>query len=187
MPWHCFFRDPAGARTQDPNIKSVVLYLLSYRVIAFFAAAKVRLFSLSGTFCAKNFSFVQQTLALTNDNYLIVSAIHDGTLLVLARTTIDDDVHQILVTVVDFLRVGEEGVDFVFLIGQRSGHDRRAELPDDVGDDRLVGDADTNGFLLALEDARDVVVGLQDEGERPWQVALHHLEDVVVDRPCELA
>jgi len=22
--------DPAGARTQDPNIKSVVLYLLSY-------------------------------------------------------------------------------------------------------------------------------------------------------------
>ena len=23
------FRDPAGARTQDPNIKSVVLYLLS--------------------------------------------------------------------------------------------------------------------------------------------------------------
>ena len=27
------FGDPAGARTQDPNIKSVVLYLLSYRVI----------------------------------------------------------------------------------------------------------------------------------------------------------
>ena len=26
------FGDPAGARTQDPNIKSVVLYLLSYRV-----------------------------------------------------------------------------------------------------------------------------------------------------------
>ena len=25
-----FFREPAGARTQDPNIKSVVLYLLSY-------------------------------------------------------------------------------------------------------------------------------------------------------------
>ena len=25
-----FFGDPAGARTQDPNIKSVVLYLLSY-------------------------------------------------------------------------------------------------------------------------------------------------------------
>ncbi len=28
-------RDPAGARTQDPNIKSVVLYLLSYRVNRF--------------------------------------------------------------------------------------------------------------------------------------------------------
>ena len=27
--------DPAGARTQDPNIKSVVLYLLSYRVSLF--------------------------------------------------------------------------------------------------------------------------------------------------------
>ena|GEM_PF-4210635 len=26
------FRDPAGARTQDPNIKSVVLYQLSYRI-----------------------------------------------------------------------------------------------------------------------------------------------------------
>ena len=25
-----FLCDPAGARTQDPNIKSVVLYLLSY-------------------------------------------------------------------------------------------------------------------------------------------------------------
>ena len=29
------FCDPTGARTQDPNIKSVVLYQLSYRVIAF--------------------------------------------------------------------------------------------------------------------------------------------------------
>ena len=28
------FRDPAGARTRDPNIKSVVLYLLSYRINA---------------------------------------------------------------------------------------------------------------------------------------------------------
>ncbi len=27
-------RDPAGARTRDPNIKSVVLYLLSYRINA---------------------------------------------------------------------------------------------------------------------------------------------------------
>ena len=26
---HAFFCDPLGARTQDPNIKSVVLYLLS--------------------------------------------------------------------------------------------------------------------------------------------------------------
>ena len=27
-----FSSDPAGARTQDPNIKSVVLYQLSYRI-----------------------------------------------------------------------------------------------------------------------------------------------------------
>ena len=27
-------RDPAGARTRDPNIKSVVLYRLSYRINA---------------------------------------------------------------------------------------------------------------------------------------------------------
>ncbi len=33
---YCFVCDPAGARTQDPNIKSVVLYLLSYRVILTF-------------------------------------------------------------------------------------------------------------------------------------------------------
>ena len=29
------FGDPAGARTQDPHIKSVMLYLLSYRVDRF--------------------------------------------------------------------------------------------------------------------------------------------------------
>ena len=31
----CVFRDPAGARTRDPNIKSVVLYRLSYRINAY--------------------------------------------------------------------------------------------------------------------------------------------------------
>ena len=41
------FRDPAGARTRDPNIKSVVLYLLSYgfivpnRSISVFGGANV--------------------------------------------------------------------------------------------------------------------------------------------------
>ena len=29
------FRDPAGIRTQDPNIKSVMLYQLSYGIITF--------------------------------------------------------------------------------------------------------------------------------------------------------
>jgi hypothetical protein len=38
------FCDPAGARTQDPNIKSVVLYQLSYRIG--FRAANIRSFGL---------------------------------------------------------------------------------------------------------------------------------------------
>ena len=62
-----------------------------------------------------------------------------------------------------------------------TNYDGRAELLHDVGDDRLVGDTDADGFLLALEDARDVVVGLQNESERSRQVALHHLKDIVVD------
>ena len=33
-----FLCDPAGARTQDPNIKSVVLYLLSYWIFRFGSA-----------------------------------------------------------------------------------------------------------------------------------------------------
>lgn len=32
LPFMRGFCDPAGARTQDPNIKSVVLYQLSYRI-----------------------------------------------------------------------------------------------------------------------------------------------------------
>ena len=39
--------DPAGARTQDPHIKSVMLYLLSYQVIELLrsiATAKILLF-----------------------------------------------------------------------------------------------------------------------------------------------
>ena len=34
MASEAVFCDPAGARTQDPNIKSVVLYLLSYEINA---------------------------------------------------------------------------------------------------------------------------------------------------------
>ena len=33
---HDNLRDPAGIRTQDPYIKSVLLYQLSYGIIAFF-------------------------------------------------------------------------------------------------------------------------------------------------------
>ncbi len=34
------FCDPAGTRTQDPNIKSVMLYQLSYGIIPFLGAQK---------------------------------------------------------------------------------------------------------------------------------------------------
>ena len=37
-----FFSDPAGVRTQDPNIKSVVLYQLSYGIIFANAGANIR-------------------------------------------------------------------------------------------------------------------------------------------------
>ena len=32
IAWFSYFCDPAGTRTQDPNIKSVVLYQLSYGI-----------------------------------------------------------------------------------------------------------------------------------------------------------
>jgi hypothetical protein len=35
MVFGCFFCDPAGTRTQDPYIKSVLLYQLSYGIISF--------------------------------------------------------------------------------------------------------------------------------------------------------
>ena len=38
-----FISDPAGTRTQGPNIKSVVLYQLSYEInLSFFGSAKIR-------------------------------------------------------------------------------------------------------------------------------------------------
>ncbi len=37
-----FFSDPAGTRTQDPNIKSVMLYRLSYGIISRFWECKYR-------------------------------------------------------------------------------------------------------------------------------------------------
>ena len=36
------FCDPAGTRTQDPNIKSVMLYQLSYEIIPFSRSANVQ-------------------------------------------------------------------------------------------------------------------------------------------------
>jgi hypothetical protein len=40
------FRDPAGTRTQDPYIKSVLLYQLSYGIEPFLLKKGLRLFSL---------------------------------------------------------------------------------------------------------------------------------------------
>jgi hypothetical protein len=36
MRWFYYLRDPAGIRTQDPYIKSVMLYQLSYEIILFY-------------------------------------------------------------------------------------------------------------------------------------------------------
>jgi len=138
-------------------------------------------------FFAQIFFLVQNAFALSDDNNLIVSAIHHGAGFVVARSAIDDNIDQVLVALVNLLGVGEVFADFVFFVEQRSGHNGRAKLPDDVGDDGLVGDADADGLFLALEDARNVVVGLQNEGERSGQVALHHLEDIVVDGLGEVA
>ena len=38
-----YFCDPTGARTQDPIIKSDVLYQLSYRVIVFIVSMRVQI------------------------------------------------------------------------------------------------------------------------------------------------
>ena len=117
-PWSgivMFFRDLAGARTQDPHIKSVMLYLLSYQV-DLFCGCKSTAFFVTEAFVGKIFSSVQLAFALSDDNYFISSAIHNGALLVVARATIDDDVHQVLVAVVDFLWVGEVFTDFVLFV-----------------------------------------------------------------------
>ena len=54
-----FSCDPAGTRTQGPNIKSVVLYQLSYEInLSFLGSAKIR----SAMFCAKTFSVNYQHL-----------------------------------------------------------------------------------------------------------------------------
>ena len=116
--WLIFlFCDPAGARTQDPNIKSVVLYLLSYRVnLSAFCGCKSTAFFDTSAFFNQIFLFVQKSFPLTDDNDFIISAIHNGAGLVVACAPIDDDVHQVLVAVVDFLGIGEVFADFVLRI-----------------------------------------------------------------------
>jgi hypothetical protein len=49
-----FFGDPAGIRTQDPYIKSVLLYQLSYGILPFFkSVCKYRNFKLSYKYTEK--------------------------------------------------------------------------------------------------------------------------------------
>ena len=53
------FCDPAGTRTQGPYIKSVLLYQLSYRIIAFFkAAANIYIHSFIPTFIFNNLKVI---------------------------------------------------------------------------------------------------------------------------------
>ena len=112
------FCDPAGARTQDPNIKSVVLYLLSYRVILrFFCGCKSTVFFVIADFLAKKYFLVQFSLALSKDNNLVISAIYYGTLYVFTCAAVYYDVDNVLISLINILRVGEVGVDFVLFVG----------------------------------------------------------------------
>ena len=102
--------DLAGARTQDPHIKSVMLYLLSYQVmLSLFtiATAKILHFPIHPTKIFQKFSN-QDTLALTSDKYLIISAIHNSTLLVFTESAIDDDVDTVFVTLKYLLRISQK-------------------------------------------------------------------------------
>ena len=105
--WLIFlFCDPAGARTQDPNIKSVVLYLLSYRVnLSAFCGCKSTAFFDTSAFFNQIFLFVQKSFPLTDDNDFIISAIHNGAFLKVAGTAVDDDVHQVFILLVNFLGI----------------------------------------------------------------------------------
>ena len=105
-----FFCDLAGARTQDPHIKSVMLYLLSYQVdrtIAFNCECKNSTFLNT---CNKNFQkiSIQNSFALTGYKYLIFSAIHNRTLLIVAHAAINDDVNTVFITLVYLLRIGQK-------------------------------------------------------------------------------
>ena len=104
------FCDLAGARTQDPHIKSVMLYLLSYQVIElvmFNCDCKNTAFL---NISNKNFEkiLLKDSFALTSDKYLIFSAIHNCAFLVFANTTINDDVNTVFVMLVYLLRIGQK-------------------------------------------------------------------------------
>ena len=108
--------DLAGARTQDPHIKSVMLYLLSYQVIGLqchcrhlrsFASAKVLYFSIPATKMFYFFS-VKLTLAMTHYNNLIISAIDNSTLLIVPCPTVNYDVNFVLVTLIYLFRIGQK-------------------------------------------------------------------------------
>ena len=103
-----FFCDLAGARTQDPHIKSVMLYLLSYQVIelvTFNCDCKNTAFL---NISNKNFEkfLIENSFALSSDKYLIISAIDNGTLLVFSHTAVDDDVDTVFIMLIYLLRIG---------------------------------------------------------------------------------
>ena len=110
--------DPAGARTQDPNIKSVVLYLLSYRVNRYcdLRVQKYIFFSIGKHYFEKKFSSIQDSLALTHNHDLVFGAIHHRTGRLFACTAVNDDVHQVLVPIVDFFWIREIAFHLVVLV-----------------------------------------------------------------------
>ena len=63
------------------------------------------------------------TFALTHDVNLVFGAVDHGTGHMLAGTTVDDDVYDVLVAFVDLFRISEIASHFVLFVDNRGGHD----------------------------------------------------------------
>ena len=123
---------------------------------------------------------INVAFAFAHDLDVTAGAIHHRGRRVVAVSAIDDDVHLAVVFLMDELRVG--GVfDYLVIVFHGSGEDRVAQLAHNLADDVVVGHANADGLLVALQQFGHVVVGLQDESERAGQHFFHRFEDVVGD------
>ena len=119
-------------------------------------------------------------LAFTHDLDVAAGAIHHRGGRVVAVAAVNDDVHLAVVFLVDELGVG--GVlDHLVIVFHGSGEDGVAQLAHNLADDVVVGHADADSFLVALQQFGHIIVGFQDECERSREHFFHHFENVVGD------